>query len=269
MTAAAWLRQSTSLLETAGIATARLDCLVLLEDVLNTNRTQILADPERELTEAEHQKLNKLIAKRAQHIPLAYLRHKTEFYGHEFYIDERVLEPRPESETMIDMVKSLTLPRVAKLADVGSGSGALGITTKLECPELDITLLEIDSDALAVSRKNVNLYNIDVQTLQSDLLSAANEQFEVLLCNLPYVPDNFQVNTAALHEPRLAIFGGPDGLDVYRQLFEQISSSATPKPKLLTESLPPQHPELTQIAEKHGYKQTEEQDFIQLFTPVN
>jgi release factor glutamine methyltransferase len=264
-----WLEAAEAELGEAGIATARLDCLVLLEDTLNTNRTQILSDQKRQITDVEQHQLDELIAKRAQHIPLAYLRRKTEFYGREFYIDERVLEPRPESETMIDMVKSLALPPAAKLADVGSGSGALGITTKLECPELDITLLEIDSDALAVSRMNVSSYNIDVQTLQSDLLSAANEQFKVLLCNLPYVPDDFQVNTAALHEPRLAIFGGQDGLDVYRQLFEQISASTTPKPKLLSESLPPQHPELARIAADHGYTQTDEQDFIQLFTPVN
>jgi release factor glutamine methyltransferase len=264
-----WLKVAEAELRKADIATARLDCLVLLEDALNTNRTQILSSPDHILTEVNLHHLNELIAKRSQHIPLAYLRHKTEFYGREFYIDEHVLEPRPESETMIDMFQSLGLPNAAKVADVGSGSGALGITAKLERPDLDVTLLEIDSDALAVSRKNIELHKVDIQALQSDLLKTTNEQFDALLCNLPYVPDDFQVNTAALHEPRLAIFGGPDGLDVYRKLFEQISSSTAHKPKLLTESLPPQHPELARIAANHGYAQANEQDFIQLFSPVN
>jgi release factor glutamine methyltransferase len=263
-----WLRAAEVTLHDAGVATARLDCLVLLEDVLNTNRTQILADARREITEVERRRLDELITKRARHIPLAYLRHTTEFYGREFYIDERVLEPRPESETMIDMLKSLGLPEDSTLADIGSGSGALGITAKLECPGLNVTLIEIDSGALAVSRRNVSLHNMTIQTLQADLLIATDEQFDVLLCNLPYVPDNFQVNTAALHEPKLAIFGGPDGLDVYRKLFQQISSREGSKPKLLTESLPPQHPKLLRIAADHGYGQADEQDFIQLFIPI-
>jgi len=81
------------------------------------------------------------------------------------------------------------------------------------------------------------------------------------------VPDNFQINTAALHEPRLAIFGGPDGLDLYRRLFAQVSLLTGHKPIILAESMPPQHPELTEIAAGYSYEQVSEQDFIQLFKP--
>jgi release factor glutamine methyltransferase len=259
------LRTFQTQLEAAGISTARLDCLVLFEDILNTNRTQILTNENCELTEIESQKLNSLVTKRTQHIPLAYLRHKTEFYGREFYIDERVLEPRPESETMIDLQKGLTLNN-AKLADIGSGSGALGITAKLELPELNVMLLEIDSDALAVSKKNAQQHKVLVHTLQSDLLEDTNEHFDVLLCNLPYVPDKFQINTAALHEPRLAIFGGSDGLNLYRKLFQQIELASTKPAYILTESMPPQHNELHDIAAAAGYKLEKSEDFIQLFS---
>lgn len=263
----AWLKTASDQLGTAGISTARLDCLVLLEDVLNTNRTQILANDNRELTEVEETALQRLINKRVQHVPLAYLRYKTEFYGREFYVDERVLEPRPESETMIELLKSLPLNARSKLADIGSGSGALGITAKLELPRIAVTLLEIDSGALQVSQRNARLHKAAVQVVASDLLRGVDEHFDVLLCNLPYVPDDFHINLAASHEPAIAIFGGPDGLMLYRKLFTQLNQRAAKPSYILSESLPPQHAMLATTAQAAGYRQTEESDFIQLFEP--
>jgi release factor glutamine methyltransferase len=261
----AWLKASTALLASAGVSTGRLDCLVLLEDTLNTNRTQLLAHPELDLTGVELNTLNGMVQKRAQHIPLAHLRGKTEFYGREFIINEHVLEPRPESETMIDMFKALPLPKRPRVADIGSGSGALGITIALEVPNAELSLIEIDSNALAVSQQNVAKYNIRVQLVQNDLLDELDEQFDVLLCNLPYVPKDFRINTAASHEPAIAIFGGPDGLDVYRRLFTQVTTRKHVPKYVLAESLPPQHEQLADIASKAGFTAVKDEDFIQLF----
>src|SRR5258708_2470149 len=102
-----WLQQATSQLQAAGISTARLDALVLLEDCLYQDRAMLLADPEKKLTAPQLLKLEKLLNRRAQHEPLSYVRGKTEFYGHEFVLTTAVLEPRPESETMIDLLKEL------------------------------------------------------------------------------------------------------------------------------------------------------------------
>jgi len=87
------------------------------------------------------------------------------------------------------------------------------------------------------------------------------------MANLPYVPDNHTINQAAMQEPKIAIFGGPDGLDLYRKLFAQLSNNNmfTGVKYVLTESLPPQHPALAKIAKNHGYKQHQEDDFIQVF----
>lgn len=264
-----YLRSAAQQLEVAGIATARLDSLVLIEDVLNTNRTQLLAEPEHELTDVQLSLLTGLITKRAQHIPLAYLRGETEFYGRKFIINENVLEPRPESETMIDVLKALPLAKPMKLADIGSGSGALGITAGLENPMLRVTLIEIDASALDVAQQNVNMHKVAVQLLQNDLLDGVPEQFDVLLCNLPYVPNDFHINTAARHEPSLAIFGGPDGLDIYRRFFDHLSVLESKPQYVLTESMPPQHDQLKSIAFAAGYKLQQTDDFIQLFQPVN
>jgi release factor glutamine methyltransferase len=267
-----WLIQATTRLEAGGITTARLDCLVVLEDVLNTNRTQILAHPEREITEVEQYALDAVIAKRAQHMPLAYLRGRTEFYGREFVINQHVLEPRPESETMIDLLKHLPAP-LSTIVDVGTGSGALAITAKRELLTPKIYGIDIDQKCLQVAKQNAKNLDADITFVHGNLLEPLNglmlDQPIALLCNLPYVPDNFQINTAALHEPRLAIFGGPDGLDLYRTLFGQIKGRTILPRYILAESMPPQHEALTSIAKEHGYCQTNEDDFIQLFEPTN
>lgn len=263
-----YLTHAIRKLTIAGIGTARLDCLVLMEDCLNKNRAQILAHPEMPLTEAQLAHLDVQIERRAQHVPLAYLRGKTEFYGREFIINEGVLEPRPESETMIDLFLQLYKSQRKlglKVLDIGTGSGALGITAALEAGLKIVYLSDIDPKALVVAKQNAEVLKQPAEFFQNDLFNFNNAHFDILLCNLPYVPDNFQINTAALHEPRLAIFGGADGLDLYRTLFAQVRSAGSKPRYILTESMPPQHPELTAIAKSSGYRLLTENDFIQVF----
>lgn len=261
-----WLSEVVAGLEEAGIGTARLDALVLLEDVTRIDRAKLLAKPETELAASQTRQLNNLLKRRMQHEPLAYVRGKTEFYGHEFVITPAVLEPRPESEAMIEeLLKLPELPQNVSIADVGTGSGALGITAKLLLPDARVGLLEIDSKALEVAKINVDKFTLDIKTGVSDLLANSNRGHDVLLCNLPYVPDDFQINTAATHEPRIAIFGGPDGLDLYRKLFKQLKNRANRPLYILSESLPPQHTTLAEIAKPYGYTLASENDFIQVF----
>ncbi len=269
MTVGELLKVGTGKLHDYGIATARLDCLVLLEDILNTNRTQILAHPERELSHEQQNTFNSWIKRRSAQEPLSYIRKKTEFYGYEFYIDHHVLEPRPESETIIDLLKALPSKPNTIIADIGTGSGALAITAEIVLPQAAIFASDVDISCLRVAKKNAKLLNASINFLHGNLLEPFVQKPispDILLCNLPYVPDNFQINPAAMREPRLAIFGGHDGLDIYRQLFDQIQRLSTKPAYILTESLPPQHGELTKIAQNTGYVLQYEEDFIQLFT---
>jgi release factor glutamine methyltransferase len=132
-------------------------------------------------------------------------------------------------------------------------------------PDAVVDLLDIDVKALIIAKTNVDKFTLSLTVLGSDLLAKTTEPYDVLLCNLPYVPDGFQINPAALQEPRLAIFGGPDGLDIYRKLFMQTSSLPHKPLYILTEALPPQHPELAAIALQSGYIQEQAVDFIQQF----
>lgn len=265
-TTSQWLTRATKKLETAGIGTARLDCLVLLEDIVGKDRAYLLAHPETELSAAQAQKLNTLLTRRACHEPLAYIREKTEFYGREFFINHSVLEPRPETETMIELLKKLLLPQGAVLVDIGTGSGAIAITAALELSNVSVMAVDIDPHCLEVARSNAERLNAHVAFQESNLLASLTSSSDVILANLPYVPDTYHINEAAMEEPRIAIFGGPDGLDLYRKMFDQIDALQKKPQYILTESIPFQHHGLATIARKHGYIQDQKDDFIQVFS---
>jgi release factor glutamine methyltransferase len=131
--------------------------------------------------------------------------------------------------------------------------------------------IDIDPNCLKLASQNATKLKADIAAIQGDLLEPLTDKQPdnyTLLCNLPYVPDSFQINLAATHEPRLAIFGGPDGLDLYRKLFNQIDGFTHKPQYILTEAMPPQHEVLTEIAAAHGYELQQRDDFIQLFTPA-
>ncbi len=267
MTTDDFLKTAAKTLEQAGVASARLDCLILLEDTLGLDRAAILAHPETRITPAQLSRLNKYITQRSEHVPVAYIRGRAPFFGREFVINDRVLVPRPETETMVEIFKKLPLPAHPRLADIGTGSGCIGITAALEIPGSKAVLYDIDPEALKVAGKNIKAFGANAECLKSDLLREYTPA-DVVLANLPYVPERYAINRAAEHEPKHAIFGGKDGLNLYRRMFEQIAALDQKPEFVLTEALPPQHPELAGIAKNAGYQPYSSQDFIQAFRLV-
>ncbi|MDB5169594.1 MAG: glutamine N5-methyltransferase [Candidatus Saccharibacteria bacterium] len=280
MTTSYWLRTATNFLQSKGMTTARLDALVLLEDVMQINRAQLLAEPDMEMRDGVVHHLQELLGRRGRHEPLSYIRGRSEFYGRNFVIKPGVLTPRPESETMIDLLKGLYPDRFTKnvsdfsgtnqpnklwIADVGAGSGALGITAVLELQNASCDLLELDPAALKIAEMNVDLLTSHAYARQSDLLSGAGHDYEVLLCNLPYVPDGYQINKAAGFEPPIALFGGEDGLDLFRKLFAQVAKAQNKPLYIMSEALPQSHGALLGLAAAAGYRERQKQDFIQVF----
>ncbi len=270
-----WLKITTVKLDDAGIGTARLDALVLLEDATEHDRAWLLSHPKYELQGSVLEKLNTKIVQRVQHVPLAYIRGHTEFYGRQFAVNPHTLVPRPETETIIELLLGLNadgrLPHAPHIVDVGTGSGCIAITTALELSHAHVTAIDIDEQALQTAQQNAKALGANVTFLHGNLLEpltaagSSTARPDVILANLPYVPDNFQINTAATHEPRHALFGGTDGLDLYREMFEQLNSLATKPSHVLTESLPPQHEVLASIARTAGYELQQTNDFIQVF----
>ena len=245
-----WLRTSVKKLKDNGVATAVLDTEVLLADTLTVDRSWLHAHPEFELSDEQVASINKQLDRRKNHEPLAYIRGKQEFYGRELFVSPDTLTPRPETETMVEMVVAYLMnderrtknEEELQIVDVGTGSGCIIISTALEIQKIQNlrapnsapkTLhylgLDISKNALKIAKQNAQHLHAPVTFQHFDLLQDSISELRtkdselVILANLPYVPDDFHINLAASHEPSFAIFGGDDGLDYYRLLFKQIS----------------------------------------------
>ena len=260
----------TNTLKEAGINTARLDALVLLEDVTGKDRTHLLAHPELELTDEQQNALKTLVKRRQTHEPLAYIRGKSEFYGHEFMVNEHVLVPRPESESILELLSEYG--SIGTIIDVGTGSGALAISAAIQKPEANVYGLDIDTNCLSVAKANAKNHPVEVTFVESDLLRALDlDELRgpiVILANLPYVPDTYPVNEAAAHEPKLALFGGNDGLDFYRVMLDQLDAYDNRGIILFTECLESQLHILKGLVTHHGFTFTKADGLIQSFTRI-
>jgi release factor glutamine methyltransferase len=263
MTVGQFLTTAMQALVEAEVESARLDVLVLLEDTLDKNRASLLAHPEIQLSPGQLSKLNNYITQRKKHVPLAYIRGRSEFYGRTFMVDEHVLVPRPETESMITLLKKIPLDGTPRIVDIGCGSGCIAVTAALELPSAKVVACDISPEALQVARKNAQQLKAAVQFAEADLLGTQAEHFDVVLANLPYVPTDYPINTAATFEPKLALFAGNDGLDLYRRLFVQLRGSKAHY--VICESLEPQHKPLAAIAKTAGYMLEQTDGLTQLF----
>ena len=250
---------------------------MLLEDITLIDRAQLLSKPDNTLNENQLKAYTRKILDRAKHVPLSYIRSKSEFYGRDFFINQNVLEPRPESETLIEEFLLITKDNQSEttVVDMGTGSGALIISAKLERPDITAIGVDVDPRCLAVAHKNAAQYRQNIAFYTSDLTLSlpksvwSNSPQSIVLANLPYVPNDWQINRAATHEPKLAIFGGVDGLKLYRKLFKQLSMLNYPPTWVLTEAMPPQHKKLLQVAARSGYAHAKTNDFIQVYKHKN
>ncbi len=264
MTIGEFLAQATRTLQQAGIESARLDTLILLEDALKLDRALLLAHPADEIDALTGVELHKKIMQRITHLPLAYIRGTAPFYGRDFAVNKNVLVPRPETEAMIELLKGLSLPASARIADIGTGSGCIGITAALELPQTVVRLYDIDPQALHIAAKNARALGATITLSQSDLLDTV-QAADVLLANLPYVPDNYPINPAASHEPGLALFAGQDGLELYRRFWKQLSAHTAKPACVLTEALLSQHQDMRTLGRAAGYRLAKTEGLIQQF----
>lgn len=273
MTIAEWLIPAMIRLKEAGVDSPRRDCLVLLEDTIQKDRAWVTAHPEHELDQKVVQQLDELIAKRATREPLAYIRGKAWFYRRFFAVTPDVLIPRPETETVIELLVELApkLKPEQTIIDIGTGSSALGITAKLELPEVRVIATDISSKALAVAKQNAQAYKVDIQFVSGSLLEPLKSgQLEdtVVIVNLPYVPHELITSPEITHEPKAALFSGADGMDHYRKFWQQVKKSTAKPQTLLVESLETQHGVMEILAKEAGYTLTKTSVLIQQFVRV-
>src|SRR5579883_1959963 len=210
----------------------RLDAQLLLSHVLGKERSYLYMYPEQELDPAQEARWRALLARRERGEPIAYLLGHKEFYGLEFCVDRRVLIPRPETELLVEAALSicrqhLSQGRAPLVADIGTGSGAIPVSIAVNEPALPyLYATDISADALEVARLNCRRHQVTdrVRLLQGNLLEPLPAAVDLLLANLPYVGTREQetmLPDVLNYEPHLALFSGPDGLELLQRLLRE------------------------------------------------
>lgn len=212
-------------LENSRVDDPSLSAKILLSFATKIPKIDFIKNPDAEIPTWQTENFQKLIEKRAQGVPIAYLIHEKEFYSLPFYVNENVLIPRPETEILIELFGKMIGDQKIKVCDVGTGSGAIAVTLKKNFPNLDMTSVDISSDALQVARMNAEMHRVDINFVESDLLKTVRGPFDVVVANLPYVPsgDIPGLSKEVQCEPVLALDSGKDGLDHYRKLIPELN----------------------------------------------
>ena len=250
-----WLKIATKSLKTANIPSARLDAELILANTLRKNRTYLHAHLDEEIDPRRFDIANARLDLRLDRVPIAYILGYKEFYGRKFTVSPSVLIPRPESEDLISLFLELTASEIAEkvLIDVGTGSGCLGITAKLERSNLSVILSDISKPALNIAEKNADALNADVHIQQQSLLNGQLKPVDYIFANLPYVDKKWDVSPELQYEPEIALFAEDEGLKLILQLISQAPRCFTSEGLLFIEADPQQHNRIIDEAVKNGF----------------
>ena len=249
------MTKTKSLLEVLQLTTAyftrheienpRLNAEQLLAHTLRLSRMDLYLEFERNLAENELGPLRDLVKRRGQGEPLQHLLGTVEFCGHTFAIDKRAMVPRPETEELVELLKSEVSLRPGgayapvgsqrsdfRMIDVGTGSGVIALSLAAKFPEAEIYAIDISEDALSLARENAAQLRLSerVRFQKSDLLENVSERFDLIVANLPYISmqDRHLLAREVLHDPEVALFGGPGGDELVRKLIEQAPAHLEP-----------------------------------------
>ncbi len=209
-----------------------LDAHVLLGAVLGTDRASLLAHPEAELSPEQAARYAEWVARCAAGEPVAYILGRRAFYDRDFVVTPDVLIPRPETELLLENALEWVGSRALAAADIGTGSGALAVTLAANRPQLTVYAVDVSLPALAIASGNAARHHANVTFFHGDLLAPVIERgirLELIMANLPYIAtDELPDLAVSRFEPRLALDGGTEGLDLILRLLEQLPQVANP-----------------------------------------
>ncbi len=239
MTIQTALLQGTEILEKAGVPVPRLTAEVLLCHAMQRDRAFLYAHSTDELTELWWIHFGRYLNERLKGRPTQYITHKQEFFGRDFYVNESVLIPRPETEHLVETaLEYLRLQNVKCILDVGTGSGAIAISVALAL-DREILASDISVAALKIAQRNCDALRAKVSFFAGDLLEAVEPcSIDLLLSNPPYVPgvdaSNMQIEVRDW-EPHVALFAGDSGFEIYERLIAQAERAVAPGGRVMME----------------------------------
>jgi release factor glutamine methyltransferase len=232
MTVLEVLQATTVYFKKRKIENPRLNAEHLLAHVLGRKRIELYLEFERKLTETELGPLRELVKRRSEGEPLQHLLGTVEFCGLTFLCDKRALVPRPETEELVEFLKSEIRSPRSEIVDVGTGSGVIALSLAAEFPETTITAVDISDEALALAKENAARLNLSdrVRFLKSSLLENIEGAFDVIVANLPYISaqDRHTLALEVLHDPEIALFAGTRGDELVRELIDHAPARLQP-----------------------------------------
>ena len=262
-----WIANASKQLKDIDINSSILDAEIILAHTLRKNRTFLHSHQDEVLNPRDLEIANARLDLRLDRVPIAYIIGHKEFYGRNFKVTPSTLIPRPETETIVDTVKRLVsqttlLADKINLVDVGTGSGCIGITIKLECPEVDVTLIDISQPALNVARTNSKSLNADVNILKSDLLSNYPFKTNIIVANLPYVDETWDFLSPELqYEPSDSLYADNSGLALIYELIDRSVANLPSSGYLVLEADPSQHSQIIDYAKQRKILKLDSNDY--------
>ncbi len=198
---------------------------MLLADLLNINSLELLNYLDKQVSQEIEEEYKKKVDLVKVKNPIQYVIGNVNFYGNIYEVNKNVLIPRFETEELVEntlyYINNYFNPYDLSIIDLGTGSGCIGITLKKKLPSSDVTLVDISPKALEVARKNATNLDANVNIIENDMLNGLEDKYNIIISNPPYIKTNEEIEDIVKeNEPHLALYGGIDGLDYYKQILE-------------------------------------------------
>ena len=245
----------TRYLEKRGVEDARRNMQMLVAHRLQCTRMQLYLRFDEPLDESTLAPLREDLKKRGERIPLQHILGIVSFHQHDFKTDARALSPRPETEELVELLIKKFSPAPQRVLDLACGSGVIGLSLAAQWPDAEVTLADVSADALALAQENAAMLGLDrVSLIESDLFSQLCGPYDLIVTNLPYVPerDRSTLTPEVLQDPALALFSGEDGLDLIRRFATEVGAFLAPGGMIAMEIGHDQGDETAALLSQHG-----------------
>jgi release factor glutamine methyltransferase len=220
-------------LGSGGVDKPLLEAELLLAETLKIPRLELLLEKKSPVTARQEKVFREYIRRRAKRIPAGYILNNAYFYGLEFHVEKGVLIPRPETELLVEeIIKAVSGKKKLNILDIGTGSGAIAVTLAKNLPGSRVTAVDISILALKVARLNARKLKVAkrIKFRKGSLFAGLKERFDIIVSNPPYVKagDFKTLQPEVKYEPRAALYGGKDGLDIYRRMISLAKDHLAP-----------------------------------------